>query len=1029
MPLRKRQSAAAEASQNGVGLPSLFPKPIQPGVRTLGGILGFGARVGSGILGAEGFLPGAAISGAGEGLAEFLEGSLDRKTTPTRVGMEAGIGAIPFGKVASAGRTALAAGKTALLGGGGDLGRQWAEGNFDAPDATPTNPNPKAPGLDVGRLSLATLLGGAGGAIYSKLTPRVKAPAPEPVIIESSGAVPRSVAPNGLGTVPPKNDLPKGKVDFTHQDQASIPAGGTAHSAGRALPSTDSYSGGVSEIRGLPTGSGIPTVLSGPRKLAGRVPYGKIDDETGLIADLESQFSQAMNTSDTRYAVLAKKAKADAARNLIQRRRIAAGVEPETSFSSTISSETPTGVKETMTTKFRAPKVDEDADAAAGVVGDLAKTFAQGNEVVPEMMDEAQRVVQGVNARVAERLKNLDGKALQYFNHLRNVEGDSDSAAYKLAYREMVERKGRISRPLPQVAAAAEESAAPQVDDLQKLLSGPTAKEVLEQSTHPSFYDEGVEGLENAADAAMRRQSVHPSFYDEGFEGLENAVKPRGTPPPAAQAKLAEAAQTYQPEALEELKRLSALYNDPNVSKAGKKELGKQLRQLAQFMKPPSARGNKGAASVEAMLSTIFGVAGGLAGAAADASTGDDPAWDGALSGALVGVGIPHLPKALSSLRSQIDPTNEAKVTSAAKAFVNKLPQIQRFSLLMNPQGAEQTMGGIPTPIPALAMNAIAGPYGAVLTHAIKTVLQEGTLDGRGGRLLKAAWNPVKFVKGWWQSSDEAWEALVHGEEGRAANLSTIDPNSVKDKLLSYPGQLMTMGDTYARKLLTEAGFSPEEARRATLTSEPGKAWRGLSNVGKNNPLVQMMFPFRRTPVNIVEQGFETTPGLRQIGQAFGITEPGGGTEAIVDQGLGAVAGLGSYALASNIDDDQSRRNVRRVVSNAAGRYSLPAQIGYMLGDANARDLKGIKSVVNEQNLKNLFPLPSLEVPVDMLVKGANIGTGNVDSPADFIPESMKLKALRQWLGDLSPQSRRYLGVQSQQPRGLRKRGARSTSR
>jgi hypothetical protein len=356
-----------------------------------------------------------------------------------------------------------------------------------------------------------------------------------------------------------------------------------------------------------------------------------------------------------------------------------------------------------------------------------------------------------------------------------------------------------------------------------------------------------------------------------------------------------------------------------------------------------------------------------------------------------------------------VDPTNIDKMRQVALKFKQAIPQIQRTSLLANPQGLEQGM-------PALGANAIAGPYGAVMTTAVEAILKD---DPRGWPLLQMAWNPAKFVKGWYEQSDEAWQALARGEEGRAANMASVDPHSIKDKMLHYPGQVMTMGDIYARKLLQQAGFSAEEAMTATLTSEPGKGWRQLANVGKGNMLMQLMFPFRRTPVNIMEQGIRRLPLGRLVAPKGQATN-----EMIAEQGLGTIAGLANYALASNIEDDATRRNVRRMSSNMGGRYSLPSMIGYMLGDANANDQTVAQAISNERNANSIFPLPTTDVPIDIAKKLWKLVSGD-GQLSDLAPESMKFKPLRQWLGDRAPQLRDELGVQPPPSRGVRRRSAR----
>lgn len=92
-----------------------MPAPHEDGPSGFRKLLGMGVRVGSGILSSEGGFLGAGISGGGEALAELAEGSdLD----PKSIGVEAGFGAIPFGKVVKGGKTAAEIGMSALRSGG-----------------------------------------------------------------------------------------------------------------------------------------------------------------------------------------------------------------------------------------------------------------------------------------------------------------------------------------------------------------------------------------------------------------------------------------------------------------------------------------------------------------------------------------------------------------------------------------------------------------------------------------------------------------------------------------------------------------------------------------------------------------------------------------------------------------------------------------------------------------------------------------------------------------------------------------------
>ena len=1061
MPITIKKPRSAEPTfKQGYGLKDLVGASEGSTVDRVGEGIGSLARIGSSFIGASGGWPGAAAGAGGEALAQFLEGSINKTSLP-RIGVEAGLGAIPFGRIASGARAATAVGKTAAISSAGDVGRQWSEGAFDDPNDSHE--------WNKGRTALATLLGGGAGFVMNKLSPGLPPPPKAPdVIVESSGAVPRFQSGTGLGVRPPINEAPPSATPFTNRE--TIASGKTELSAGRSEPPSTNYSGGVGSIQSLPaTTSRAATIISGPRTLAGNVPYGAapiadaVASETPrLTMSLEDEMMEMLNKIPKQPLTSAPKqldqvlgnidegrlsrgahikgvreeteklVKEEAKRQLIQRRRNAAGLEKETTFSSSVRSETPTGVVESMTTKFRAPKDDgdESAEALNKLLGGAGKVAPKS----PEAIEAIQTAVRGSSPRVQQLLTNLtDPKAIDGYNYYRNYEGLSDIQAYRKALQEQGERAARGAvRPPPGVAPVPAQTP-PLTKPAEKLaeLLTPAPKvdpDQLRQSTHPSFYDEGFEGLEDATEIVQRRQAMSPSMFDDSFDNVPMAPGKSTIPQGAAERLAADVAKAPE-DVAKQLTEASAIYNDPNATKEARNAAGKALRQLSAKLKNPDkgsttlGAGLGGAQDIlriaqenpEFAASTVMGGLGAAALGAADASSGEDSWWDGAIAGATVGAAGPQMPKIIEAVKSQIDPTNLASVKEWAQWVAAKSPQIQRASLLANPQGLEQGM-------PALGMNAVAGPYGAVMTTAIESMFKN---DPRGMRLMQLldGYNPLtgfgipKFMKGAWESAEEARQALVKGDGGRA-ELGGINPDSTLDNVLAYPGQAMTMGDIYARKLLKLAGYSDEEARIATLTAEP-EQFHQVANWGKNNLLLQMMFPFRRTPANILEQGYKRIPGLGMI------ANKASGSDQAIEQTLGGLAGVGGYAVASNIDDDTTRRNVRRLMSNVGGRYSLPTSMGYFAGDAAARGLSPWGVVTNERNLDQLMPVPSTSVVADAGRKLRDLLQGNVDSPFDVIPTSMGFKPLRQFVGDNMassgyPEVRNMLQVEPPPTRSIR---------
>ncbi len=113
------------------------------------GLAATGVRGAAGILGAEGFLPGAGINAAGEGIAEAIEGS---PLSLSRMGMEGAIGAVPFGEWIKGGRIAESALRSGALSGVATGARELASGQSLDPTAIATN----------------TAIGAGTGALFGK---------------------------------------------------------------------------------------------------------------------------------------------------------------------------------------------------------------------------------------------------------------------------------------------------------------------------------------------------------------------------------------------------------------------------------------------------------------------------------------------------------------------------------------------------------------------------------------------------------------------------------------------------------------------------------------------------------------------------------------------------------------------------------------------------------------------------------------------------------------------------------------------
>jgi len=245
--------------------------------------------------------------------------------------------------------------------------------------------------------------------------------------------------------------------------------------------------------------------------------------------------------------------------------------------------------------------------------------------------------------------------------------------------------------------------------------------------------------------------------------------------------------------------------------------------------------------------------AGALVGGVADPL--DNPLLS-ATVGAGIGLAAPSIVNQLERIGAPKDaiaevatPTANAPATvkEAAHRLFARIPDIQRANYLTSGHG--------------LMANVFAGPWGSAFMGSLEHLLNG---DPRGWQAIKSL-GPENFRKTFMSSLDEARTAV-----GRAEGHSFAEARSIGGKLAATPGTWMTAGDMSARKILMSVGFSEEEARLMTLTSSPelpaakflGEAGRDESKGGKMSGLIQFLFPFRRTPANIMEQGAMRIPLL-----------------------------------------------------------------------------------------------------------------------------------------------------------------------
>ena len=155
------------------------------------------------------------------------------------------------------------------------------------------------------------------------------------------------------------------------------------------------------------------------------------------------------------------------------------------------------------------------------------------------------------------------------------------------------------------------------------------------------------------------------------------------------------------------------------------------------------------------------------------------------------------------------------------------------------------------------------GPYGSSIMAAM-----EAKLAGRNINFSELT--PRKFAKLYHSSWQDAVESIKNATERTEGVIGKTGPLAFR-KAVSLPANLLTQGDIAARKMLQSAGFTADEARTITLTSEPFTGWgTGLGKwrnsrseiTGQQSLFAHMVLPFWRTNVNQLEQSLVRFPML-----------------------------------------------------------------------------------------------------------------------------------------------------------------------
>jgi hypothetical protein len=368
------------------------------------------------------------------------------------------------------------------------------------------------------------------------------------------------------------------------------------------------------------------------------------------------------------------------------------------------------------------------------------------------------------------------------------------------------------------------------------------------------------------------------------------------------------------------------------------------------------------------MSALAGGITGGLAGAALPSLTSRLPE----ITTTLAKLGAK--PASLMNLETKL--TEPGGLSKTAKAIYDAMPNAQRFNYLMSPSG--------------LIANTVVATHGSLTMAAIEGILSG---DSRAFPLITELLSPAgmtRFIKEYHTAAPEAQKLIENaasGGVGRAEMGNLGGLGKAVQSGIEIPGLMMTTSDVVGRNILMRFGYSADEARTITLTSQPFTS-TGHGYAGIRGWLASMLAPFRRTPTNVVEQGFLRTPGVGFMTQASG-APPANLRTQLVRQGMGIGVGVGSEQIGEHMSPENARL-YRRYLTNYAGQYGLQAALGLTIGAAKQAGRPWQQGLVS--GVSRALPLPTMDPVLEPFNFFANKGpvprgwypAGTVDTVKDI---------------------------------------------
>ena len=613
--------------------------------------------------------------------------------------------------------------------------------------------------------------------------------------------------------------------------------------------------------------------------------------------------------------------------------------------------------------------VGQDAGDAMGALQDDIPTgvpeLPAGPEANPDLIQQLR------NLRPAQEGLDLLGKEGRYgrlqnqFKAGTGSKEDARGAGKLLRYAagEVGAPTGKAAaQPRPPLAPSAEAPVAPSWADDEgarwtRLTPEERSAELAGEST-PSPTQMAPEAPGAAPEATS---DVEPDWVRQEMAKLE-AREAKTNPMEASQGlETPEEAGRVMSDIDAFLNKQNAV--EPNMPDAGPASSKPRLNKRS---------GERGAVPIGLINSLASGTLGAGVGAAWDPL---DDRTESALAGFGVGAAAPHAPSFISKLAKQAG-ANTNSVDKWSEKIGGMIPQLQRANYLYDPIG--------------LSANTFAGPYGSATMGSLEKALGG---DPRGLAVLKEL-NPLSFGKEFPNALKEAKTLPGRMERGESTAAFDSLTNPI-DQYAQLPGMTMTGGDVTARNFLQRGGFSEHEARQMTMTSDPfTPGGKGISELP--GFVMDMLLPFKRTPINLAEQAALRTPGLgflmQGIGKRAGTRPADSLRQQLVQQGMGAGVLVGSEQLGENMSPEQAKL-YRRYITNAAGPYSMLAGAGMAVGQGRQRGQSKLNSL--RYNLMQQLPVPSLDRVDDLFTLLGKVDKGQ-DLSREDIPRGVFPSAIRQ---------------------------------